>query len=209
MSLIPFTRRLYPFPTFDKGTVEHIYSDICKTVGGSYYLGGTLFGPVNGTLDWRNFSLNAGIPLTNRVGKSSYFGIAIQDQSMLGGNGSSWTINYPLPWSPSWSSSPKYPTKIVSYEAYGIPNSAASFGSTGNLTISIVRNSTIVPIRALASTTFGNASPPQMTSGAVNIPVFPGDYIQVQWAFTASVGGPAGLLGNITVMLYLTSPHVR
>lgn len=61
MSFLSLPFRLASRRNLDKSDVESSYGAIVQVIGGTYFVSGVSTGPVNGTLDYRNFDKNAGI----------------------------------------------------------------------------------------------------------------------------------------------------
>jgi hypothetical protein len=87
MSFASAKLRLASRRNLDKADVESVYGELVRVIGGTFFSSGVAVGPANGLLDWRNFSVDAGIPNQNKTNPFSVFAIQVDMPTITAGGG--------------------------------------------------------------------------------------------------------------------------
>jgi hypothetical protein len=199
--------RLVSRRNLDKADVEANYAQLVQVIGGTYYSNGAPVGPANGTLDYRNFSPEAGIPNSYKISPYSVWAISIG------------TINGQILFSTpqTWYSAPvqaygqgmnpdSYPPSmtVIGATLFGSSVSTTSVGSA-----TFQKGSPgVTPTQIGTTVTWNN--PPAQTSlmsnqTGLSVPLFYGEML----SFTGSVSVATASLFNPTAIFWIKSLHVR
>lgn len=212
MSLTDTTikNRILSKESFSSADIETNYASVVKTIGGTYYVGGVATGPVNGSLDWRNFSSNAGI--TNQF-KSNSNNITLFETTNLGVLNATLTktIVIPVP-SPT-------PAMVGSIFGYAFIAGFLTFTPGATLTsptidiyvgqnrIAFQSITTPLTVTVVGGSSYSWKTAIPGTVGNVPIPVMYGDAIYCTLREAAVGGFDPGMFSKIYVAIKV--PHTR
>lgn len=199
---VAFTKlRIASRRNFDKSDVESVYGELVRVIGGTYFIGGVAQGPANGLMDFRNFTVDAGIPNANKANPESLWPAQIALKAYTAPTLKSTFLA--LPWEnigifPPFSGSVTALTLAYSTMTSGVNSGVAAFF--------IVRQGTSIPILPTFPWTNALAAPiGAATLGSVAIaPVAlqPRDVLRMDFTNNVNTVGIVGIV-------WITSLHVK
>jgi hypothetical protein len=195
---VPF--RLVSRQGLSKSDVESVYAELVKVIGGTYYLNGVAQGPANGTIDFRNFCPDAGIPNSAKSAPYSIWPVvmSVGTGGLSVSTAQSWNVPVTAP-DPNI-----FPTNLTVIGISLVCSGFASAVNTGSYTFnkytpggSLVQIGTTITWTNLATTTT------LLSNQTMSVALQPDETLQ--WSGSVTGDRPINPIG----IVWLKTLHVR
>jgi hypothetical protein len=201
MSFAQVKFRIASRRNFDKSDVESVYGELVRVIGGTYFAGGVQQGPANGLLDFRNFTMDAGITNANKANQTSIWPLQIPLRSYTSAALKSTFM--PLPWD-NLGINPPFTGNVVALTlAY---SSMASGTNTGTVSFQLVRQGVVSLIGSAIPWTNSPASAtgsiPLGNQTGLSVALRPRDVIRMDFTNNVNTVGIVGIV-------WISSQHVK
>lgn len=206
MSQIKYQTRLSYRRNLDKGDVESNYASLVSSIGGTYFINGNTNTNVTGQLDWRNFSLQAGIPNAMRVNPFGIVAVNADLGAMVTTN-STYFGAVPLPVENVGIVPTVDAVNFTLVGASAVLRDPSNAVNGGNITVIVRRRG--VDITVIGPNTWTNVPSTRVTSvlftAALNTQLQPRDVLLAKFVTTAAGVGYSHVLATF----FLKGKHTR